>query len=438
MTRRATLIAAYGLSLLVPTGVALPAQDVDVRAYLDNHEIGVGQQFILNVEVSGTQQIDGEPELPDLTAFAIYRGSGTTSSMQMVNGRTSVSLIIQYRYLATEKGTFEIPPITVRTAGQSLTTEPLSLTVSDTPPPAAGSRPGGDPQIGPEDLFVEADVTGVRVWENQPVIVEYRLFTAVSVSSYNVVRLPATTGFWVEQYDLGDPRVEEIVRNGENYATVLIRKVALFPTGAGTRTIEPLTIEAQVRVRRARDPFESILGRDPLFGRDSLFASIVPVVAATEPIEVEVRPLPTEGRPANFTGFVGQLSLDAELDRDTASVNDAVTLRVEMSGVGNLRGLPEPAIDLPPGFEVFPPEIRDEIALGARGATGSRTFEYVLIPRAPGAQTIPSIHVSYFDPDTEQYRVATATALTLEVTGEATPTAPGDVPRRTGVDQLRT
>jgi len=115
--------------------VAASAQDIGARAYLNPRAVGVDRTFVLNVEVVGSQSVDSEPGLPDISAFAAYLGSGTSTSMQIVNGRTTVSFTIQYRYLALKEGTFDIPSFTVTVGGQRYSTEPLSLTVSATPPP---------------------------------------------------------------------------------------------------------------------------------------------------------------------------------------------------------------------------------------------------------------------------------------------------------------
>ena len=138
-----------GPGLRPPTSAG--AQEVSVRAYLSPSTVGVGQVFVLNVEVTGAQDVDSEPQLPDLAAFATYLGSGTSTSMQMVNGRTTVSLTIQYRYQALQEGTFEIPAFTVSVGGRSYSTEPFTLTVSAGHPPilAKGTAPGPRPSSGP-------------------------------------------------------------------------------------------------------------------------------------------------------------------------------------------------------------------------------------------------------------------------------------------------
>jgi len=439
----ASACVATGLVPLLPLALALAAgptdvvaQQVSARAYLSSNQVGVGQQFVLNVEVSGAQGVDQDPELPDLSSFSVYLGSGSSSSIQMSGGRTNITLTIQYRFQATSAGTFTVDPFEVEAGGGAFTTEPLTLTVSDAPVPQGPSAgPGAaDRGIAPEDLFVETVPSRRQVYENQPVVVDYRIFTRVNVSSYSITQLPPATGFWVEEYPpAGNPVIGQTVRDGMQYTTATIRKVALFPTGSGMRTLEPLGIEAQVRVRRrsAFDPFEDF------FGRGSLLNSNISTAAASRPVEIEVLPLPG-GRPENFTGFVGDLEVAATLDRDSVQVSDAVTLTVEVAGSGNLRMLAEPEVEIPPGFEAFPPEVSERVDRTDAGVSGTRTYEYVLVPRAPGVGAIPPVELAYFDPERETYEVAASGALAVEVTGVAADGALGTGRVRAGVEELRT
>ena len=402
------------------------AQDVQARAYLSAPQVGVGRQFVLNVEVAGTQQLEGEPVLPAMDGFARYLGAGTSTSVQIVNGRTSVALTYQYRFLATQEGEFEIGAVRVPVGGRALETEPLTVVVSDAPPApgagaGAGTRPGagagaGDPaaDLAPDDLFVEAVVSKTRAFENEPVTVEYRLFTVVNVESYSITDLPLATGFLTEELEQPDaPTVERLVRNGREYVSAVIRRAVLFPTGSGRKTLDPLGLEAQVRLQnRSFDPFGDIFGR-------GLLDSRVPVAVASRPIEIEVLPLPPGGRPDSFRGHVGDLAVSTSVDRSAVHANEAVTFRVEMEGTGNLRTLPPPEIDFPAEFEVFPPEASARVSPGGGSLQGARTFEYVLVPRVPGRVTLPPVEAAAFDPGSRTYRTTRAAPIELVVEGVA-------------------
>jgi hypothetical protein len=391
------------------------AQDVSVRAFLSpGSTVGLGSQFLLSVEITGTRDLEEEPEIPDLTSFAQYLGSSTSTSMQMAGGRTTVSLTVQYRFQALEEGTFTIFPVQVRAGGASYSTESLELTVTASPPPPAQRRaPRDDAAVAPSDLFVTAEPSRRRVREGQPFVVEYRIWTRVDVTSYGITRLPEYEGFWVEELsEQGPPEVEQRMRDDGRYATARIRRVALVPSGWGERDLEPLGVEAQVRVRRpGLDPFEELFGRSSLFG-----TTVVPAAVLSNPVTIDVEALPP-GRPEPFSGMVGSLEITATLDRDSVDTNEAVTLTVRASGDGNVRTIPEPVLELPGDFEVFPPEVTESVRPSGSGLSGTKTFEYVLIPRAPGNRIIPAISMAYFDTGAGAYRMAASPELPLAVTG---------------------
>lgn len=428
-------LAAALLLLAVPTAGAAQS----VRAFLSQNPVALDGQFVLNVEVSGSRGVDGDPALPDLSAFAVYLGSGTSTSMQFANGRMSTSHTIQYRFRATQEGTFEIGPVTVRADGRDLRTEPLVIEVSGTPAGGAGgrgssgARAGADGAVSADALFVTATLSDEQVYVNQPVVVEYRIFTRVDVQGVNIVRQPGTAGFWVEELPTPQ-RSEEVVRDGVRYTGGVFRRVALFPTSAGPKRIDPLVIEAQVRVQR-RSPF----GRDPfgdLFG-DGLFGRRVPVSAPSNALDLEVLPAPS-GAPASYSGFVGSLAVSAGVDRTEAETNDALTLRLDISGTGNIRTLPDPTLNLPPAFEVYPPEMSEEVEPAADSVRGRRVYEYVVVPREPGRITIPSVELAYFDPARGAYAVAASDPVTVDVTGDPGPApAPPGGRARAGADVQR-
>ena len=420
-------LVAIVSSVAAPSDVA--ALQLAAHASVSPSVVPLNGQFTLEVELRGTNRVDVEPSLPDLGVFSRYIGRNTSTSMQMIAGVTTVSLTIQYRYRAIREGTFEIGVIEVEAGGQVLRTQPVTLTVS-----TAGAAARGGPEepsgVGPEDLFIVTEVSKTRVYQNEPIEVSYRLFTRVNVSSYSLFDLVESEGFWVE--DVPSPRtpeVEQRVRDGQTYTTAVVRRVVLFPAGPGTKTIEPMSIEASLQVQRQR---RSLF--DDFFDRSSLFGSQVPVIIVSTPVQVEVLPLPVEGRPRSFTGLVGRLNVSASIDRSSVETNDAVTLELIIEGEGNLRSLADPVIDFPGDFEVFPPEVTESIDRTGSRIRGTRTYEYVLIPRSPGEKTIPPVEMSYFNAESGLYATSASEPLRLDVTGDPVIGAPIG---RAGVETLR-
>ena len=420
---------------VVGAGVAAPFEvagaQLEAHASVNPSVVPLNGQFTLDVEVRGTNQMDVEPSLPDLGDFSRYLGRNSSTSVQMINGATTVSLIIQYRYRAIREGTFEIGVVEVEAAGQVLRTQPVTLTVSTAGAAVGGgSGPENPAGVGPDDLFIVTEVGKTRVYQNEPIEVSYRLFTRVNVTSFTLVDLGESEGFWVEEVPgPQNPEVEQRVRGGQPYTTAVVRRVVLFPAGSGTKTIEPLSVEVSVQVRRqARSIF------DDFFGGGSLFGSQVPAVIVSNPVEVEVLPLPVAGRPQSFTGLVGRLNVSASIDRSSVETNDAVTLELIVEGEGNLRGLAAPIIDFPGDFEVFPPEVTETIDRAGSRIRGSRAYTYVLIPRSPGEKSIPPVEMSYFDAESGLYATSASEPLRLEVTGDAIIGVPIG---RAGVETLR-
>ena len=416
----------------IVSGVASPldaaAPQLTVNASVSPAVVPLNGQFTLEVELRGTNRVDAEPSLPAMEDFSLYIGQSSSTSMQMINGVTTVSLTIQYRYRAIREGAFQVGAVEVEAGGQLLRTRPVTLTVSTSVAGGVGPDPSG---VGAEDVFIVAEVDKTRVYENEPIEVSYRLFTRVNISSYSLFDLAENEGFWVEEVPGSrNPPAEQRLVDGQPYTTAVVRRVVLFPTGPGTRTIEPMSVEASVRVRRQS---RSLL--DDFFGGGAFFGSQEPTVITSRPVEVEVLPLPVPGRPGSFTGLVGRLNVSASVDRSSVETNDAVTFQLTVEGEGNLRGLAAPVIDFPTDFEVFPPEVTESIDRSDARVRGTRTYEYVLIPRSPGEKIIPPVEMSYFDAESTLYASSASQPLRLDVTGDPVIGAAGG--GRAGVETLR-
>ena len=424
--------AASVFFAVIVSGVASPldaaAPQLTVNASVSPAVVPLNGQFTLEVELRGTNRVDAEPSLPAMEDFSLYIGQSSSTSMQMINGVATVSLTIQYRYRAIREGAFQVGAVEVEAGGQLLRTRPVTLTVSTSVAGGVGPDPSG---VGAEDIFIVAEVDKTRVYENEPIEVSYRLFTRVNVSSYSLFDLAENEGFWVEEVPgLRNPPAEQRLVDGQPYTTAVVRRVVLFPTGPGTRTIEPMSVEASVRVRRQS---RSLL--DDFFGGGAFFGSQEPTVITSRPVGVEVLPLPVPGRPGSFTGLVGRLNVSASVDRSSVETNDAVTLQLTVGGEGNLRSLAAPVIDFPTDFEVFPPEVTESIDRSDARVRGTRTYEYVLIPRSPGEKIIPPVEMSYFDAESALYASTASQPLRLDVTGDPVIGAAGG--GRAGVETLR-
>ena len=425
-----TLLAAALLS--GPVG----GQDPAVRAFLDRTSVLVGQQFTLSVEVSGRGASGSEePSLPPMEEFAAFLGRRSSQQFRLVNGLMSASRTFSFHFQAAREGEFEIGAVQVQLDGRVHKTEPLRIRIGGVgqPAPAPGGARRRAGTASQPDLFVRATADRERVYENQALVVTYKIYTRVRISGYGISKQPETAGFWVEDYPQPQqPPAEGEVIDGRRYTVALIKKMALFPTGPGEKEIGPLVLECRVQTRGGSwDPFRS---RDPFRGFFSggLFDREVSRQVASNPLRVQVLALPQEGRPPEFQGAVGNFSISGELDKSAVKANEALSLKVRISGSGNLAGLGEPRISFPSSFEVYPPKVEQQIRRDPDGISGEKTFEYVLIPRRPGPVRLEPVKLAYFDPDSDAYRVSRAPELSVQVApGEnLVEAAPGGLSRQ--------
>lgn len=408
MVVRISVGAALALLLTAgPTVNHAVAQERSVAAALSADTVALGGSFDVIVTVRGGGGMT-PPQIGPFS-FAVEQGRSTQSSIRMGPAGTETLLEIRYRYLAREEGTFEIPPFSVSVGGEEFETELMTLNISGELPqsaaPASAAPGEGAPGGGvlPAELFLTVDPPGATIYVGEPLVVEYRLWTQASVSSLSLVETPDPEGFWVEDVTDDDLVVEQRTLDGRSFTTAVVRRIALVPTGPGVRTVDRLGVEALVR-----------RGGLGLFGMSR--NERVPLFA--DGFTVTVEPLPA-GAPEPFSGVVGSLSLSASLDRDSLAANDALTLTVRAAGRGNLRQLQPPALDLPSDVEVFPPEITESLSVAGGSLSGTREFEFVLVPRAPGRREIPAISLGYLDDTTDEYRVAATEAIPVTVSGTA-------------------
>jgi len=395
--------------------LSIASGDLTVKAYVDRTVVGLNQQFTLHVELSGKEpNAAPSPQLPQMDAFATYLGNGSSQNIQFINGKMSVSKTISYYFQATAVGKFQIDPVTIEAGGKQYRTDPIEIEIQKTSskPKAPQKQDTPVQGTGPAegDLFLRAFMNKKQVYQNEPVIVTYKIYTRVNVSSFGYSKLPGTAGFWVEEFDAGQqPTTTTEILEGNRYTVATVKKMALFPMTPGLKTIDPLGIECEVRVqRRSRDIFDDFFS-DPFFGRT------VRKAIQSKPLRVKVLPLPEEGKPADFSGVVGKFKVTSGIDKSSVKTNEAVSFEVKIEGEGNIRTLPEPKVLFPPDFETYPPRVTESIDRKGTVVSGNKTWEYVFVPRVPGRQKIKSIQLSTFDPTAKTYRTLKTDDIVLDV-----------------------
>lgn len=373
---------------------------VEVFAALNTEQAWVGGDFVLVVTVEGVREVDEAPVLPDMSSFARlirddFGGGGFGGSRYYAEG--------DYLFRALKAGEFVIGPIRVETAGQSVQTEPIRLTIGETPP---------EPPVSPEDLRATAEADKRRVYVGEPVIVSYGFLSRGSGLygagewgvQYDSWTLPPKEGLTVQQLPRRQREQERVFLDGRWYQPYTLSRVAVLPGEPGETTIGPAQLKVQINRRG-----ESDLRR----GRTEWVAgwrgTWTPMTLTTDPISIEVVPLPDQGRPESFQGHVGRIELVAWVDRTEGVVGDTVTLRIELSGDGHSSFLPEPEIAFPAGFDVSEPEMSASDPRDGRGELrAARIYTYQLVATREGTYRIPAVEVSWFDSESESYGTSRA------------------------------
>jgi hypothetical protein len=397
--------------------IPLSAQDVTFSASVDRTSVGADEQFALEFVLSGAGMGGGKNlKLPDLGKFMIISGPSQSSNVQIVNGSVSSSVTYSYVLQPREVGKFTIGAASIETGGKQYSSRPMEITVvkgaAKPKQPAAGGA-DADAQVG-DNLFLRAVVDRSRVYVGEQIIVTFKVYTRVSITNYSINKLPAMTGFWGEE--LAVPQQVNLsgeVINGKQYKVGVLKKMALFPTQAGTLEVNPLEIACQVQVqnrKRSNDWFNEFFN-DPVFS--NLATSNVGV--KSPPLKITVIPLPKNGVPHSFKGAVGKFSLNATLSSRTVRTNEPISLRATIGGSGNIKILEAPNVEIPNDFEKYDPKVNETIDRSTNVVNGSKTFEWLLVPRYPGQKRIPPMEFSYFEPSKAKYITLRSTALDLTV-----------------------
>ena len=373
-------------------------------------QVAVGQQFRLTYTVN-SQDVSGFRigQIPD--AFEILMGPSTSSqsSFSIVNGHTSQTSSITYTYIlsATKNGSFTIPAASISVDGKTVNSNTLTIKVSGTEQSngANGSRGGNSQQtetrqagshISGSDLFIKVSANKRKVVEQEPILLTYKVYTLVSLTELEG-KMPDLKGFHTQEIPLPQEKSFKVEQfNGRNYKTVTWSQYVMFPQMTGKLQIPPITFNGVVmQVNRNIDPFEAF------FNGGSGYVEVKKQIQAPG-VDIEVEPLPQ--RPAGFSGGVGRLSMTAEIDKSELKSNDPLTVKVTISGVGNLQLIKEPAVKFPLDFDTYDAKRKDNTRLTANGLEGNVTFEYLAVPRHPGQFDIPAIEFVYFDTQDKAYK----------------------------------
>lgn len=423
---------AFLLFLLLK--IILPAQAEEVKfTGSANSTVAIGEQFVLVYNVNAeASRFSG----PSFNNFSVLAGpnSSTSSSIQIING--SVSQTVSYRYTyyltANSEGTYTIPPASVFVNGRKYFSNQITIkvikgnrsnqTYSNNRNQHNSQRQEAEDfssEISGQDVFIKAQVNKSNPYQGEQIILTYKLYTKVQISQYVINKSSTNNGFWSQDLtkENSKPEIYTETVNGEKYQVAEIRKVALFPQKSGKLTISPIQVEALAQVvsksrRHSNDPFFDDFFSD-FFGPS---VQNVKKTLRSNNLVINVKPLPASGQPSDYSGAVGNFNLKSEIDRTSLKANESVTLKLTVFGSGNLKLIDKLDAQLPPDFEIYDPKTTDRINTSNTGISGSRTFEYLMIPRNPGTYKIKPVVFTYFDLQKNKYITLYSPEYTINVT----------------------
>lgn len=399
---------------------AVPALAQKFTASVSKSKVAAGENFQLTFSLNTGGSGFKAPPLND---FVVYMGPSQSTSMQIINGVVSQSISFTYLLSPKKEGKFTIGPASINVNGNRIESNTVTIEVKGNYNPGQQQQAGRNPrhqeeQASPpaenlsDNLFVRTVVSKKQAYLGEQITVTHKVYTRLNLKGFKDIKFPAYNGFWaqdVPQQQNITPVVENI--DGVNYHVAELKRTYLFAQRTGKIELAPMEVECVVRERSSGGSGD--FWSDPFWPFDS-YKDVVYKVKS-KPVSIEIVPLPEEDKPENFSGAVGEYSFNASIDKEKIKANEAVTLSMAITGKGNIKLIEPLRIDFPEEIETYSPKIDDNIALTGSGVSGSKTFDYLLIPRQPGRYTIGGASFSYFDPAKRSYITIPSPEFTIQV-----------------------
>ena len=370
----------------------------------------VGDQFRLSYTVT-TQKVK-DFRAPSIKGFDVLMGPSRSeqSSTQIVNGSVSSTSSITFTYIlmANTAGEFTVPGASIVADGNQMISNSVKIKVLPQDQNHNSSRrnndnsssiqPSSNASVSNQDLFITATASKTNVYEQEAFVLTYKIYTRESNLQLNNAKLPDFKGFHSQEIEMTtNARWTPEHYKGRNYYTTVYRQFVLFPQQSGKLFIEPAQFQMTVnKPVQSADPFDAFFN-----GGNNVIEIKKPIT--TPKIAINVNPLPA-GKPTNFLGGVGEFNISSSINSKELKTNDAITIKLVISGTGNLKLISNPEIKFPDDFEVYDPKVDNQVRLTKEGLTGNKVIEYLAIPRHAGTYKIPGVSFSYFDIRSKSYK----------------------------------
>ena len=373
-----------------------------------------GDQFRFSFTINSKKVRDFRA--PNIKDFEVLMGPSRSTQYQNINGVETNSITFTYILMAGKEGTYKIPGATIVADGDNYTSNSVEIKVLP-PDQSSGASSGSSARssrnqvnsgkITDKELFMLATASKTNVYEQEAILLTYKVYTQVNLTALDG-DIPDLKGFHTQEVELPNQKTFTLEHyNGRNYNTTIWRQLVLFPQQTGKIEIPSVTFEGTISQRVASaDPFDA-------FFNGGNYVNINKNIV-TPKLVIDVKELPA-GKPTNFSGGVGEFTISSSISTQDLKTNDAVTIKLVISGTGNMKLINTPEVAFPQDFEIYDPKVENKFNLTRNGLAGSKVIEYLAIPRHAGTFTIPPIEFSYFDLKSQSYKTLKTDAYTLNV-----------------------
>ena len=410
--------------LVMLTGVKVVAEDITFTAQAPQAVV-VGERFRITYKIN-TRNIK-DFRAPDMKSLSVLAGpsQSTSSSTQIVNGKVSSSTTVSLTYtvVANEEGDLELDGATINADGNHVTSNKVTIRVlpKDNTASSQGTQSGNtqrqqsssnnSSEVRSDDLFMLASVDKTTVYEQEALLLTFKIYAAPSVNLTSMSnKMPDLKNFHVQEVELPQQKEFQLEHyNGRNYQTMVWSQYVLFPQHSGELEIPATPFEGVIAQRvenNSGDIFD-------MFFNSSRYIEVKKDLTSRA-IKINVKPLP-QGKSSAFYGGVGDFNISSTISATDITANDAVTVRVILSGTGNLKLVKTPEIKFPQDFDIYDPKVENKYTIKGGRQTGNKVYEYLVIPRHAGQYTIPALEFQYFDPKSASYKTVKTDEYTLNV-----------------------
>jgi hypothetical protein len=409
-------ISTFGLLLFCLFFVNRLSLGQTFTAETSANPVGAGEPFQITFSLSGGGSSPSGFQPPSFKEFQLAGGPFQSSQISFVNGRQSSSQSYTYTLIGHNKGKFVIGSASITVNGKTLKTQPITIEVAATSNKGGSAQQGsGQTSVGQlsDKVFIRASADRTSGYLGEQIIVTYKLYTQLQIAQPQISKLPSYQGFWAEE--IATPQMLQLQRetlNGKPYNAVVLKKVALFPSQTGALDVTPFKLKLKVVIEKKRknQGFFDDFFNDPFFNQQE----VVEYEAVSNTVKIQALPLPNDNKPANYTNAVGSYKMDVSVDKQRVKQHDPVTLKITLSGNGNISLLDAPKINLPAQIDKFDP--KTNLDINRQGSiSGKKTFEYLLVPRAEGKVEIPALQFSFFNPAKKAYETVSSQPYSIDV-----------------------